>query len=188
MRFTYGSPQEKRLLALAFLLASLLGAGFLRWQGMFRLPFLFLPAYFFLCGLLILRLPLPAADRSAVARSLYRTLPTLLFMGAIFLGSNLSMSSGAGFSIRDIYLHFAEFFALGLLTARMVSPFRGRDGLLSSLFLAVGIVAVFAGLDEIHQIYVPGRNPDFRDLAWDVMGGLTGVLAYLLFAHRRPGR
>jgi VanZ family protein len=53
------------------------------------------------------------------------------------------------------------------------------------MVLALGIVAAYGALDEIHQAYVPGRSPDFSDLAWDVAGGLTGVTAYTVFARRQ---
>jgi len=187
VKLTYGTPLERRLLSAAFVAASVFSAGFLWWQRVFTLPYLGLSLYFFLCGLLILRLPLPSGSPTAASRNLYRFLPALLLMGAIFLGSTFSVSSGVSFSVRDIYIHFAEFFALGLLTARMVNPFNRRDAVLPSTLLAVGVVAVFGALDEIHQAFVPGRNPDFGDLGWDVTGGLAGSLAYLLLALRRDG-
>jgi VanZ family protein len=185
MQFRYGSPQEKWLVAGAFLLGSAASAALLAWQGLFALPYLWLSLYLLFCSVLILWLPLPRPQSSSTRDRLYRALPALLFMIAIFLGSSYHMPSGLTLDVKDTYLHFTEYLGLGVLTARMVDPLRERRRPLATVVLALGIVAAYGALDEIHQAYVPGRTPDFGDLAWDVAGGLTGVAAYTLFARRQ---
>lgn len=51
------------------------------------------------------------------------------------------------------------------------------------LFLLAGIICVgFAGLDEYHQSFVAGRSPGIRDVGFDSLGALIGILLVQLFA------
>jgi VanZ family protein len=107
-------------------------------------------------------------------------------MGAIFQASSFSFSHGLSVELPDLLFHFAEFFALGLLTARMVAP--EVDGRLPirSFLLASAIVLGYGFLDEIHQSFVPGRQPSGMDLLFDAAGGILGILAYpILFTGPR---
>lgn len=50
------------------------------------------------------------------------------------------------------------------------------------LFLLAGIICVgFAGLDEYHQSFVAGRSPEIRDVGFDSLGALIGILLVQLF-------
>lgn len=42
--------------------------------------------------------------------------------------------------------------------------------------LALICVFAYACLDEIHQLYVPGRGPSFHDVLLDTLGGALGLL------------
>ena len=180
MKIIYGSPQEKHLLSAAFLLAAISSVGLLLWQQMFDFPYLWISLYLLLCGALMMSFPLSRLNDSFLWQGLFRVAPTLLFMGAIFLGSSFTTSMDHSLKISDYYLHSAEFFGLGLFTARMVYPAQKCWGYLLFFLVSLGIVIGFGGLDEIHQYHVPGREPDFRDVLWDAVGGFCGILAYTL--------
>ena len=45
------------------------------------------------------------------------------------------------------------------------------------------IIITIGALDEIHQIYLPGRSPGFDDLAADLAGGLLAVVLIKIFMH-----
>jgi VanZ family protein len=107
-------------------------------------------------------------------------------MIGIFAGSSYSFLGGQGLDVKDTYLHFAEYLGLGVLTARMVDSGKEHSRLGSTL-LALGIVAVYGGLDEVHQAWVPGRAPDLGDLGYDIVGGLAGVIAYAILSRRVYG-
>jgi VanZ family protein len=103
-------------------------------------------------------------------------------MGAIFQASSFTLPSEPSVSLPDLPFHFLEFFALGLLTARMVAPDAKKGPILRSFLQAFCIILIFGLLDEFYQGFVPGRNPDWVDLLVDASGGLLGILAYpLLF-------
>ena len=63
--------------------------------------------------------------------------------------------------------HFTEYLLLGLTL---------RWGLDSSLLHVWLIGAAYAVTDEIHQLFVPGRSCEFRDICIDAIGVLAGVL------------
>lgn len=58
------------------------------------------------------------------------------------------------------------------------------------IMFAVGITACYAGSDEIHQIFVPGRAGRFTDVCIDTLGGVLGIVLFLLafhFCRKKPG-
>jgi len=77
--------------------------------------------------------------------------------------------------------HFLYYFVFGILAAnafRMsgVGGFRG-------ILLALLICVLYAISDEIHQIFVPGRSGEFRDVIIDSSGGGTGILIYFVVSR-----
>jgi VanZ family protein len=76
------------------------------------------------------------------------------------------------FSIWDKGAHFIaygvlSFFVYGALALR-TSRWK------TALLLTVGLSAVLGGLDEVHQMFVPGRTPALDDLTADIIGGVGG--------------
>jgi len=72
--------------------------------------------------------------------------------------------------------HFMEYALLGILAAR---AFRGspRPSLRARWFLvSLGLVVVYALLDEYHQAFVPSRTGTIYDSLIDIAGGLTALL------------
>lgn len=72
--------------------------------------------------------------------------------------------------------HLAVYF---VLTAFLVLALRG---LLSSArrqtACALGLCAVLAALDELHQYFVPGRSCQLRDVIIDTLGGVCFLLLW----------
>jgi VanZ family protein len=48
-----------------------------------------------------------------------------------------------------------------------------------------GALALFGTLDEIHQLWIPGRSAEVGDAVMDTLGGLAGAVA-ALGVSRRP--
>ena len=149
MKITYGTTREKALLCGAFLLAAATSAVFLLREQLLSFPTLGLPLYL-----------------------------ALFLMSAIFHASSLTFPTDPSAGRSDLLFHFGEFFALGLLTARMVAPDMDKMHSLRSLLLASSIVLGYGLLDEIHQGFVPGRDPDGLDWLVDASGGFLGIVTY----------
>jgi VanZ family protein len=182
VKIAYGTKGEKAFLCGLFMLAAAASAIALARGQMLAFPHLRLPLALALCALLLASLPAGRASGGPVSRGLYRVLPSVFLMGAIFLASSLTMPPGASVGLPDLVFHFGEFFALGLLTARMVDPgMGGKRSWVRPLLIAFSLVAVYGLLDEVHQAFVPGRNPSLADFLVDASAGLAGILAYRFF-------
>ena len=83
--------------------------------------------------------------------------------------------------------HFTEYMAVGFLSFGISVIWMQR--------IKAGIVAVTlqvflsAGLDEIHQYFVPGRYASFRDVLIDTAGGIAGIMiVFLMYKIRKRRR
>ena len=70
--------------------------------------------------------------------------------------------------------HFTEYFILYVLLYRAISTKENTS--IKSFIWTLFIVFVYACSDELHQAFVPGRGPAFRDVLVDTCGGLTAFL------------
>ena len=106
---------------------------------------------------------------------LYRKISLILavFIG-IFIFYISSLSSPPNPLPNSIYLpiiyHYSVFFIFTFLLL-----FAGK---FNSEFVFVILVVSFlyAGLDELHQFFVPGRDPSFQDFLLDSAGSFTSFL------------
>ena len=84
--------------------------------------------------------------------------------------------------------HFCIFGMLGILVTSAVSS-HGLSPKKTALF-SVGICALYAVSDEIHQYFVPGRACMLRDMLIDTCGASCGIAAvsfliYIVRKHRK---
>ena len=72
--------------------------------------------------------------------------------------------------------HFMAYLVLSVLVinAKRRSRLKGWR----SFFLALGFCILYAISDEIHQLYVPGRSGQIRDVLIDGSGVLVGSIIY----------
>ncbi len=80
--------------------------------------------------------------------------------------------------------HFTEYFILSLLVLRGIRGKR-RDVRISWALATVAIVACYASLDEVHQIFVPGRTPAIADVLLDTVGGLCAQIAVAVLMRKK---
>lgn len=71
--------------------------------------------------------------------------------------------------------HFSIYFALGFFSYAAVSSSDGRK--FPRWIGALIFCFCYAGLDEIHQYFVPGRAMRFTDVMLDTCGAAVGMLA-----------
>lgn len=106
----------------------------------------------------------------------------------IFYISSLSFPPNPlpGFSYTSLIYHFGIFF---LFSFFLLFGIIGNGKIVKiEALLALVIAVVYAGLDELHQYYVPGRACTIFDFATDVTGCLIGGLAVLLIGIFYTGR
>lgn len=92
----------------------------------------------------------------------------ILIMESIGVKLDINKGLDINFIIRKLS-HFMEFFILYYLLQRALS--NGRYDR-RSLRISLLITFLYACSDEIHQGFIPGRNPSFKDVIIDTGGGI----------------
>ena len=90
----------------------------------------------------------------------------------IFKIENIELLS---FIIRKL-AHYTEYLILGFLVINMFTKNNINNLYLISIILCI----IYATSDEIHQLFVPGRACQLRDILIDSIGSITGVYLYNL--------
>jgi VanZ family protein len=106
-------------------------------------------------------------------------LPATAMAAAILFVSSIPNLAGPGNSIFgfDKVMHIAEYSLFTWLVLRSLSRFEPNGMTTTVLFVIVLVVAMFAGLDEYLQSFVPGRDSTVADFAADLIG--AGGAAYV---------
>ncbi len=76
------------------------------------------------------------------------------------------------------YAHFFTYLVLGILVMNAIR----RSGIVGSVMLivSIGICILYAISDEVHQLFVPGRGAQVRDVLIDSAGASVGISIYSL--------
>ena len=68
--------------------------------------------------------------------------------------------------------HFGLYAGLGALVARVASLHGWQP---RRLLIAAALISLGAALDELHQVFIPGRDAEFFDWAADTIGAIAGL-------------
>ncbi len=103
-----------------------------------------------------------------------------------FVVENIVKLTGAAISERDMlhlirkinstareYMHGVVFFVLGMLIHNAVRQ-SGAKGIKAGA-VSLAICIVYGIIDEIHQIFIPGRAFQVGDLIMDAAGSIIGI-------------
>ncbi len=69
--------------------------------------------------------------------------------------------------------HFTEYFILGILVCFTLKSY----GIKNAYIMAI-ICALYAGTDEVHQMFVEGRNGNIIDFLIDSMGSISAIFLF----------
>lgn len=84
------------------------------------------------------------------------------------------MADGSADFLTRKAAHTVAYLALGVLAYNVVRQYRLSSRVIVTVSAAV--VVAYAIGDELHQLLVPGRSGEVRDVLIDSMAGLLGVL------------
>jgi VanZ family protein len=79
--------------------------------------------------------------------------------------------------------HFSEYAVLAILAARAFTTSPSQRLRRLWFVLALGLIVVYALLDEYHQSFVPSRTASIFDSFIDMSGGLTALA--IIWWHRK---
>lgn len=77
--------------------------------------------------------------------------------------------------------HAGEYAVLGVWMYGTVSSFSGRKRVCRGITAWVA-ASVYAATDELHQLFVPGRSGQIRDVLLDSTGAAAGILLCMVIA------
>ncbi len=111
--------------------------------------------------------------------------PLALYWGALLIGTSLPGSKAPNITVNDKIQHLAAFAGLGVLLS-MTLFVQEKYKLLNRHFMlsSLAIITIYAALDEIHQIFIPGRSADPFDLLSDFLGAVIGGSLFILFKNK----
>lgn len=106
-------------------------------------------------------------------------LPAVVWASLIFYMSSRSSIKTVDVYWQDFLLkkiaHFTEYFIFSVLIYRALSNTTNFSKK-KSLVLSFIITVVYAASDEFHQSFIPGREPQIRDVAIDSIGSISALL------------
>jgi VanZ family protein len=109
----------------------------------------------------------------------------LLYCALIFALSSISSVPALPGHMSDKTAHALLYSGLGFLVARALSGGIRRPVNARVLVIVLSFSALYGLSDEFHQLFVPLRSFDLRDVAADVAGGGIGSAAWWLWGTLR---
>jgi len=98
------------------------------------------------------------------------------YMALIFYVSSLSqVPIPVLFHSQDFFLHMVEYSVLGYLLSMAFASTGLRRGIRLCAFL---FTVLYGASDELHQVFVPLRDPSLLDVTADALGGLLGMFVF----------
>jgi VanZ family protein len=110
-----------------------------------------------------------------MARWLWVWGPAGFVMGAIFIASSLPDISLAIGGLSDVEAHSLAYGVLGMTMVRALADATWQGVTVSKVASAVLLSTAYGFTDEVHQLFVPGRVAEIRDLFADAVGAAVGV-------------
>jgi VanZ family protein len=104
-------------------------------------------------------------------------------MALIFYASSLSDPGAPPGGISDKTAHLLAYFPLGAALVRALAGGRALRMTTPRVAAATIVATLYGVSDELHQMLVPPRTPDWHDVVADCVGALAGAAAFALAAR-----
>jgi VanZ family protein len=111
------------------------------------------------------------------------------WLGALFSwflpGTQPDILEGFNLMVRKLG-HWGEYFIFSLLLLRALRKEHEREWNRRAAAWTLAIVLLYAAGDELHQAFVPNREPHVTDVLLDFFGGVCGVV--WMYAREKRSR
>ncbi len=123
-------------------------------------------------------------SKQKIKRFIKYWIPVIFCGIIIFLISAIPASRMPNiFTYQDVVGHLSEYTLFGLLWIRAFKEYYPRQSFTRRLIWIFLFVLIYAILDELHQLFVPGRVAGWDDVGMDMLGLL---LANLIVYDKDP--
>ena len=127
----------------------------------------------------------PATVSAGQSGRLINMLINMPVIGSVV--SPILTSSIGEFVIRKS-AHMFLYFILAILTFKLVyrkeKDFDNKI-IIKKLLISLAIVFIYACTDEFHQLFIPGRSGELRDIMVDTAGGCIGLCIMWIYTKMR---
>ena len=104
-------------------------------------------------------------------------LPLIIYWLVLFTATSIPVDRLPSVGLSDKINHFAAYFLLAVLLYLTLIYQRKSRLLFEKAPIATIVISLLYGaIDELHQIFIPGRFAEFMDWAADLLGASMGVL------------
>jgi len=103
--------------------------------------------------------------------------PLVVYWLILFVATTLPAASMPSFGVVDKVNHLSAYFILAILLF-LTLLFQQKIPFAKNRVAAYALIicSLYGMLDEVHQIFIPGRSAEFLDFLADACGALLGVL------------
>jgi VanZ family protein len=111
--------------------------------------------------------------------------PLVVYWIVLFGATTLPAASMPSFGVVDKVNHLSAYFILAILLF-LTLLFQQKIPLAKNKVAAYALIicSLYGMLDEVHQIFIPGRSAEFLDLFADILGAGLGVLFMIILVKR----
>lgn len=108
--------------------------------------------------------------------------PLTAYWLVLFIATTIPGHDLPDVKMSDKIEHFGAYMVLAVLLCFTYSFQQKFNFLRKNPFIyTFATIFLYGGLDELHQLFIPGRSCDIRDLIADVSGALIGIgIVYLI--------
>lgn len=112
--------------------------------------------------------------------------PLGIYWIALFIATTLPTNKVPElFNNQDKLEHFLAYAVLAVLLTFALNIQNKFKVLLKNAYLfSVLVIVVYGSIDELHQLFVPGRSCEFYDWCADFIGGIIGIYLVYLFLKK----
>jgi VanZ family protein len=108
--------------------------------------------------------------------------PAIIYAAFIFSLSHMTFPA-VSLPVRSDYFHPLEYWTLGIFLCCVWRSTLDKRGILFFSTLVISSGVVYGIADEVHQAFVPGRDPSMFDLLMDTFGLSLGCATFLLVRY-----
>ncbi|QQS38108.1 MAG: VanZ family protein [Ignavibacteriales bacterium] len=110
--------------------------------------------------------------------------PLIVYWIILFISTSLPLESVPSVGLSDKLMHTVAYTGLGILLY-LTLMFQNKVEMLktSPAIFTFLIGMIYAGIDELHQLLIPGRKCDFIDILADTLGIVVGLILVIIFTR-----
>jgi len=112
-------------------------------------------------------------------------IPLIIYWVILFTATSLPVERLPSIGFTDKINHFVAYFILAVLLNLTLIYQRKSQLLFEKAPIATIVICLFYGaLDEVHQLFVPGRSAEILDWVADALGTTAAVLLIYFLLNR----